>query len=322
RIAELKRFEEEVLNEEKRVAEEEKQEKNRIAEAKRREEERLAEAEDAREQNTAFAKMIEENKKEKDKAARELKKRREWTVPTTTRKVEVVVQSQPSGSKAKSYKSKFVISDDLDEAGADRDVDEAPRGTKRKRTSKMIARDVDTPNPITDVNAEDEEDEEPRSAYMRCVLLGKPASCKPQLTQRRTQACEPCHVQRQWCSWIGDHASRRSRGKWAKLEDDVYQGPAARVMDRKFANPEIAEQLAVLAGQNLELVGIACRSLEVQEKILSIMERRENREIKMVEGEKEDEEDEEDEDGEGEEDEEVKEAKRKAEIREGKKCAE
>ncbi|KAJ3791467.1 hypothetical protein GGU11DRAFT_761585, partial [Lentinula aff. detonsa] len=308
RIAELKRFEEEVLNEEKRVAEEEKQEKNRIAEAKRHEEERLAEAEDAREQNTAFTKMIEENKKEKDKAARELKKRRERTVPTTTRKVEVVVQSQPLGSKAKSYKSKSVISDDSDEAGADRDVDEAPRGTKRKRTTKMIARDVDTPDPIADVNAEDEEDEEPlspsqpHSACTHCVLLGKPESCCPQTTWRKTQACELCH------------------GKRAKLEDDIYRGPTARVMERKFADPEIAEQLAVLTGQNAELVGIARRSLEVQEKILSIMERREQRELeeREVGGREEDE----DEDGEGEEDEEVKEARRRGEIREGKTRAE
>ncbi|KAJ3978316.1 hypothetical protein F5890DRAFT_1560572 [Lentinula detonsa] len=41
----------------------------------------------------------------------------------------------------------------------------------------MIARDVDTPDPIADVNAEDEEDEEPpspsqpRSACTRCILL-------------------------------------------------------------------------------------------------------------------------------------------------------
>ncbi|KAJ3979269.1 hypothetical protein F5890DRAFT_1558948 [Lentinula detonsa] len=326
RIAELKRFEEEVLNEEKRVAEEEKQEKNRITEAKRREEEQLAEAEDAREQNTAFAKMIEENKKEKDKAARELKKRRERTVPTTTRKVEVVVRSQPSGSKAKSYKWKSVISDDSDEAGADRDVDEAPRGTKRKRTTKMIARDVDTPDPIADVNAEDEDDEEPpspsqsHSVCTRCVLLGKPGSCHPQTTRRKTQACELCHVQRQWCSWISDHASRRSRGKRAKLEDDIYRGPAAGVTERKFAGPEIAEHLAVLAGQNAELVGIARRSLEVQERVLSIMERREQRKLEKREvgGREEDE----DEDGEGEEDEEVEETRRRGEICEGKKRAE
>ncbi|KAJ3791889.1 hypothetical protein GGU11DRAFT_750882 [Lentinula aff. detonsa] len=270
--------------------------------------------------------MTEENKKEKDKATRELKKPRERTVPTTTRKVEVVMRSQPSGSKAKSYKSKSVISDDSDEAGADRDVDEAPRGTKRKRTTKMIARDVDTPNPIADVNAEDEEDEEPRSACTRCVLLGKPASCKPQSTQRRTQAYEPCHVQRQRCSWIGDHASRRSRGKRAKLEDDIYRAPATRVTERKFAGPEITEQLAVLAGQNAELVGIAHRLLEVQEKILSIMERREQRELeeREVGGREEDDKDE-DEDSEGEEDEEEKEKnneeKKRKEIREGKRRA-
>ncbi|KAJ3990997.1 hypothetical protein F5050DRAFT_1813112 [Lentinula boryana] len=190
----------------------------------------------------------------------------------------------------------------------------------------MIARDVDTPDPLVDVNAEDEDDEEPpspsqpRSVCTRCVLLGKPESCRPQTTRRKTQACKLCHVQRQWCSWIGDHASRLLRGKWAKLEDDIYRGPAARVTERKFAGPKITEQLAVLVGQNAELLGIVRCSLEVQEKILSIMERRapwtlEKREVGGKEGD-------EDEDGEGEEDEEVEEARRRGEIREGKKRAE
>ncbi|KAJ3980173.1 hypothetical protein F5890DRAFT_1557951 [Lentinula detonsa] len=194
----------------------------------------------------------------------------------------------------------------------------------------MIAKNGNFPDPTSDRDAEEDDEDtgspsQSRSACTRSVLLGKPASCKPQSMRRRTQACELWHVQRQRCSWIEDHASRRLRGKRAKLEDDVYRGPAARVMDRKFAGPKIAEQLAVLVGQNLELVGIARHSLEVQKKILSIMERRESREIKMVEGEKEEEEDEEDEDSEGEEDEEEKEKndeKRRNEIREGKRRAE
>ncbi|KAJ3991233.1 hypothetical protein F5050DRAFT_1812784 [Lentinula boryana] len=189
----------------------------------------------------------------------------------------------------------------------------------------MIAKNGNFPDPTSDRDAEEDDEDagspsQSCSACTRCVLLGKPAFCKPQSTRRRTQACEPCHVQRQRCSWIGDHASRRSRGKRAKLEDDVYRGPAVRVMDRKFAGPEIAEQLAVLAGQNLELVGIARCSLEVQEKILSIMERREQRKLEEREGGGKEED--EDEDGEGEEDEEVKEARRRGEIRKGKKCAE
>ncbi|KAJ3978222.1 hypothetical protein F5890DRAFT_1560790 [Lentinula detonsa] len=195
----------------------------------------------------------------------------------------------------------------------------------------MIARSGGTPDPIDEVNAEDEDDGEPpspsqpRSACTRCVLLGKPESCRPQTTRRKTQACELCHVQRQRCSWIGDHASRRSRGKRAKLEDDIYRGPAARVTERKFAGPDVAEQLAVMVGQNIELVGIARRSLEVQERILTIMERREQRELREREVRGKDEDEDEDEDGEGEEDEEEKEKnneKRKNEIREGKRRAE
>ncbi|KAJ3990780.1 hypothetical protein F5050DRAFT_1813473 [Lentinula boryana] len=323
RIAELKRFEEEMIIEEKR--------RNRIAEEKRREEERLAEAEDLQEQNDAFAKFIKENRIEKAKAAKKLERRREPVLSTARPVVSVVIPPRASGSKAKTYKSKSVISDDSDEAGVESEVKETPRGTKRKRTIKMIARSVGTPDPIDEVNAEDEDDGEPpsssqpRSACTRCVLLGKPESCRPQTTRRKTQACELCHVQQQRCSWIGDHASRRSRGKRAKLEDDIYRGPAARVTERKFAGPEVAEQLAVMVGQNIELVGIARRSLEVEERILTIMERREQRELREREVRGKDEDEDEDEDGEGEEDEEEKEKnneKRKNEIREGKRRAE
>ncbi|KAJ3978413.1 hypothetical protein F5890DRAFT_1560386 [Lentinula detonsa] len=309
RIAELKRFEEDIINEEKRVAEEKKQKRIRTAEAKRREEEQLAEAEDAEEQNAALAKLLEENRMEKEKAAEKLAKRRGTTRNTSRPVVSVVIPPRASGSTSKVFKSKSVISDESDDVVMGEREVEVPRSVKRKRPIKMIAKNGNVPDPISDRDAE-EDDEDARS----------PPESRSACT--RTQACELCHVQRQRCSWIGDHASRRSRGKRAKLEDDVYRGPAARVTDRKFVTPEIAEQLAVLAGQNLELVGIARRSLEVQEKILSIMERRENREIKMVRGEKEEEEDE---DGEGEEDEEEKEKndeKKRNAIREGKKRAE
>ncbi|KAJ3791937.1 hypothetical protein GGU11DRAFT_750825 [Lentinula aff. detonsa] len=301
RIAELKRFKEELIIEEERIAEEKKQEKIRIAEAKRREEERVAEAEDAQEQTDAFVKLVEENRMERAKAAKKLAKRRGPTPNTARPVVSVVVPPRALGSKAKNYKSKSVISDDSDEAGVEREVKETPRGTKRKRTIKMIARSVDTPNPVNDFNAEDDGNEEeppspsqPRSACTCCVLLG-------------------------------DHASRRSRGKRAKLEDDIYRGPAARVTERKFAGPEIAEQLALIVGQNIELVGIARCLLEVQERIPSIMEGREQQKLKEGEVRGKDEDEDEDEDGEGEEDEEEKgendEEKRRKEVREGKKRA-
>ncbi|KAJ3978484.1 hypothetical protein F5890DRAFT_1560256 [Lentinula detonsa] len=200
----------------------------------------------------------------------------------------------------------------------------------------MIAKN-DVPDLAGDFDAregeddDDEGDEPPspsqrRPACTRCVLLGKPASCRPQSTRRRTQACELCHAQRQRCSWIADHASRRSRGKRAKVEDEIYRGPAARITDRKFEGPGISEQLAVLSEQNTELIHLLRRSLEVQEKMLGIMVRAENRVNEaMGVGEKDEDEDEdEDEDGEGEEDEEEKkedEEKRRKAIREGKKRA-
>ncbi|KAJ3793173.1 hypothetical protein GGU11DRAFT_749158 [Lentinula aff. detonsa] len=237
RIAELRRFKEEIINEEKRVAEEKKQEKIRIAETKRREEEQVAEAEDAQEQNNSYAKLVEENRMEKEKAAKKLAKRREPAPNTAQPVVSVVIPPRASGSISKVFKSK---SDDM--VMDEREV-ETSRSVKRKCPIKMIAKNGNFPDPTSDRDVE-EDDEDAGSPSQSC------SACT------RTQACEPCHVQRQQCSWIGDHASQQSRGKRAKLEDDVYRGPTVRVTDRKFAGPEIAEQLAVLAGQNLELVGI------------------------------------------------------------------
>ncbi|KAJ3791334.1 hypothetical protein GGU11DRAFT_836036 [Lentinula aff. detonsa] len=233
---------------------------------------------------------MEENRVEREKAARELEQR---TKPKP-RTVDVVISPRPSGSKTKVFKSKSVISDDSDVIDVDQEQVETPRGVKRKRPIKMIAQNDIAPDPTSDRDADenDNEDEEspsqPRSACTRC-------------------------------SWIGEHASRRSRGKRAKVEDEIYQGPAARVGERRFEGPGIAEQLAAIVGQNKDLIDIARRSLGLQERILHLLVRRERREIAREELEEE-----EDEDGEGEEDEEEleNEEEKRAKIREGKKRAE
>ncbi|KAJ3791590.1 hypothetical protein GGU11DRAFT_751458 [Lentinula aff. detonsa] len=137
-------------------------------------------------------------------------------------------------------------------------------------------------------------------------------------------ACEVCHQQRQRCSWSGDNAARRSRSKRVKLdEDDVYEGPAARVGERKrVEGTEMAEQLARIAEQNQDLVKLLRQSLVVQEQMLGIMVRAEKRVMEAMEESEKGED--EDEDGEGEEDEEEieNEEERRAKIREGKKRAE
>ncbi|KAJ3792203.1 hypothetical protein GGU11DRAFT_863487 [Lentinula aff. detonsa] len=323
-LAEKKRKEE--IAKAKEIAEEKQNEEKRLAEAKRREEERVAEAEDEQESATAFSKLLEVNRVEKEKAARELERRQK----RKPRMVDVVVSPRPSGSKTKVFKSKSVISDDSDVIDVDKEQVETLRGIKRKRTIKMIAKKGNVPAPIGDFDAKEEDHDEEenevpspsqcRPACTRCVVLGKPASCRPQSTRRRTQACELCHVQRQRCSWIEDHASRRSRGKRAKVDDEIYQGPAARVGERKFEGSGVAEQLATIARHSEELVNIARRSLGLQERMLHLMVRRERREETKEELEKNEDEDE---DGEGEEDEEeVEETKRREEVREGKKRAE
>ncbi|KAJ3978529.1 hypothetical protein F5890DRAFT_1560180 [Lentinula detonsa] len=129
-----------------------------------------------------------------------------------------------------------------------------------------------------------------------------------------------CHHQRQQCSWSGDNAAQWSRGKRVKLDEDVYEGPAARVGERRFEGPGIAEQLAAIIGQNKEMIDIARCSLVMQERPLHLMVIRERRE--EVAGKSEDE----DEDGEGEEeDEEEKERndeeKKRKEVCEGKRRA-
>ncbi|KAJ3791791.1 hypothetical protein GGU11DRAFT_751079 [Lentinula aff. detonsa] len=336
RVAEERRIAEEQRKKQEELAEKKRKEERRIAEERRRAEEVAAQAEDERVRSAAYAKLVEENRVEREKAAKELEKRQQRNLPTKSRPVTVILPPRSSGSKSKVFKSKSVISDDTGVVEEAREAE--PRGKKRKRPIKMIAMGSKTP-PVDDDfdpeadNDEDDGPEEPpspitpsqtRSACSCCTLIGKPAECRPQTTRRRTQACEPCHLQRQRCSWIGDHASRRSQGKRAKVEDVVYQGPAARVGERRFEGPGIAEQLAAIVGQNKDLIDIARRSLDLQERILHLLVRRERREIAREELEEEEDEDE-DEDGEGEEDEEEKEKRneeqKRKEICEGKKRA-
>ncbi|KAJ3991826.1 hypothetical protein F5050DRAFT_1812102 [Lentinula boryana] len=310
-----------------RVEEEEKQlaEEKRVAEEKQAEE-ITAEAEDERVSSAAFAKLVEENRVEWEKTAKELERWQKHIPAAQKQAVTVVIPPRVSGSTSKKgFKSRSVISDESDDMIMSERV-ETPRPVKRKCPIKMITQHGTVPDPTSDRDAEenDNDDEEspsqPHSACTRCMLLGKTSSCKPQSMRQRTQACEPCHVQRQRCSWIGEHASRRSRRKWAKVEDEIYQGPAATVGERKFEGSGVAEQLATIVKHSEELVNIARRSLGLQERMLHLIVRRERREEAKEELEKNEDEDE---DGEGEEDEEeVEETRRKNEIREGKKRAE
>ncbi|KAJ3978751.1 hypothetical protein F5890DRAFT_1559740 [Lentinula detonsa] len=333
-VEEKRKAEERRREEEKRWEEERKKrlEECRIAEERRRAEEAMAEAEDERVCSAAYAKLVEENRVEREKAAKELEKRQKRPV-AKAQPVTVVILLRPSGSKKKSFKSKSVISDDSD--AEEREATPAPRGEKRKRPIKMIARGGHHSDPDDDFEPEQDGSNPPppsndllqnRPACSQCVSIGRPSECRPQSSRRQAQACVVCHQQRQRCSWSGDNASRRSRGKWVKLDDDVYEGPATRVGERRFEGPGIAEQLAAIVGQNKDLIDIARRSLDVQARIMYLLVRREKRELKVLggnEGRSEDED--EDEDGEGEEDEEEEEKdneKRKNEIREGKKRAE
>ncbi|KAJ3791802.1 hypothetical protein GGU11DRAFT_803989 [Lentinula aff. detonsa] len=303
--------EEQVVREKKKeqeIAEKKRLEERRIAEEKRRVEEAAAAAEDECVRNAAYAKLVEENRVEREKAAKELEKRQKRPV----------AKDQPK----KSFKSKSIISNDSDVE--QREVMPAPRGEKRKRPIKMIARGGPHSDPDEDFEPENPTNSPLPStdpsqncpACARCVSIGKPSECRPQSLRRQAQPCIVCHQQRQRCSWSGDNASRRSRGK---------RGPAARAGERRFEGPGIAEQLAAIVGQNKDLIDIARRSLVLQQRILHLLVRRERREEAREELEKSGDEEEEEEDGEGEEDEEEKEKnneeKKREEIREGKRRA-
>ncbi|KAJ3978800.1 hypothetical protein F5890DRAFT_1559632 [Lentinula detonsa] len=244
-------------------------------------------------------------------------------------RVDVEIPVSTSSPRRRTFKSKAIISEDSSDEVVEQPGEVIPRGTKRKRTIKMIAKGSDNYDPEGEKSDRDVPSppdlSQPRPACSRCVMIGRPSECRPQSSRWQAQACIVCHQQRQQCSWSGDNAARRLRGKKVKLDDEVYEGPAARVGDRRIEGPGVVEQLAIIAGQNKDLLEIARRSLVLQEKMLGIMARREKREIDAMggsESEREENEDE-DEDGEGEEDEEeVNEEKRREEIREGKKCAE
>ncbi|KAJ3791621.1 hypothetical protein GGU11DRAFT_751382 [Lentinula aff. detonsa] len=330
--AEEKKMAEEQVKKQKELAEKKRKEDERLAEEKQRKEERVtmeatAGAEDEQERTTAFAKLVAENTMEKERAARELERRRKATAKSSRVNVEIPVST--SSPRRRTFKSKAIISEDSSDEVVEQPREVIPRGTKRKRTIKMIAKGGDNYDPEeekSDKGISSPPDlSQPRPPCSRCVMIGRPSECRPQSSRRQAQACAVCHQQCQRCSWSGDNAARRSRGKKVKLDDEVYEGPAARVGGRRIEEPGVAEQLAIIAGQNKDLLEIARRSLVIQEKLLGIMARREKREIDAVggsESEKEEKGDE-DEDGEGEEDEEeVNEERRREEVREGKKRAE
>ncbi|KAJ3798875.1 hypothetical protein GGU11DRAFT_779432 [Lentinula aff. detonsa] len=320
REEEKKVAEEKKLPEEKRVIEEQRKQQE-LAERRQEElaEQAAAEAEDEHEQNAAYAKLVEENKKEKERAAKELEKRQKQ--PAKSHRVDVEIPVSTSSPRRRAFKFKAIISDDSGDEVVEQPKEVVPRGTKRKRTIKMVARSGN--------DKESNEDPTPETAGGPQESSSQPqprktADCHPQNASRPTQACIVCHQQRQRCSWSGDNVSRRSRGKRVKLDDEVYEGPAARVGERRFKGPGIAEQLAAIVGQNKDLIDIARRSLVLQERMLHLMVIRERREEAREEVEKSEDEDE-DEDGEGEIDEEEKERndeeKKRKEIREGKKRA-
>ncbi|KAJ3792008.1 hypothetical protein GGU11DRAFT_866765 [Lentinula aff. detonsa] len=313
KIAEERRIAEEQKKKQEELAEKKRKEDQRLAEAKRREEERViaeaaAGAEDEQERTTAFAKLVAENKLEKVKAARELEKRQKPTAKSSRVDVEIPVST--SSPRRRTFKSKAIISEDSSDEVVEQPREVIPRGTKRKRTIKMIAKGGDNDDPEGEKSDRDvpppPDLSQPRPPCSRCVMIGRPSECCPQSLRKHAQ-----------------YATSNANDVAGPGITPLVDRPAARVRDRRIEGPGVVEQLATIAKHNEELVNIARRSLVLQQRMLHLMVRRERRELEAVEGEKDDED--EDEDGEGEEDEEEKEKnneeKKRKEIREGKRRA-
>ncbi|KAJ3780621.1 hypothetical protein GGU10DRAFT_380406 [Lentinula aff. detonsa] len=219
RIVEERRVVEEQKRKQEALAEKRKNKEVQLVEAKQREAERVAEeaateVEENQARNTAYAKLVEENKKEKEKAAKELAKWQKHVPATKQRQVDVVIPPRPLGSKKKHFKSKSVISDKSDEEG--REVVPAPQGEKRKQMVRMIPKGGILSNLDGEYDPENEQGTErhpdapspSRPACSQCIMIGRPSECRPQSLQRQAQAL---------------------RAKWVKLDDEGYEGPAARV---------------------------------------------------------------------------------------------
>ncbi|KAJ3791653.1 hypothetical protein GGU11DRAFT_827648, partial [Lentinula aff. detonsa] len=175
---------------------------------------------------------------------------------------DVEISVPTTSPRRKAFKSKAIISNESDDEMIEQPQEVIPRGTKRKRTIKMIAKGMSSSGP--------DGDKEP---------------IPEQSTGRQAQACAVCHQQRQRCSWSGDNAACRSWGKRVKVDEDVYEGPAARVGERRRnEGTELAEQLSKIAEQNQDLVKLLQQSLVVQERMLGVMVRAERRVMEAMEG--------------------------------------
>ncbi|KAJ3791576.1 hypothetical protein GGU11DRAFT_751504 [Lentinula aff. detonsa] len=172
KVAEEKRIAEEKRVEEKRVAAE-KRKQEEIAEMRRKkdlEEDAAAEAEEEQARALAFAKLVDENKKEKERAAKDLEKRRKSISKPLGHDVEVLVPM--ASPRRKAYKSKAIISDESDDEVVEQPREVNPRGTKRKRTIKMIAKGGPTEATIDNDTPLPPDNSQPRPPCSRCAHTG------------------------------------------------------------------------------------------------------------------------------------------------------
>ncbi|KAJ3978400.1 hypothetical protein F5890DRAFT_1560406 [Lentinula detonsa] len=331
--AEMKALEEEAAREAEAAAEKKRLEEQRLAEQKRRAEEKQKESERvARERAKALKKLAEDKRKEnaRTKVTEDLATRRELAAAAAIRRSGPPTSQSASGSKPKTkkmVKSPSQVRDESEELTEEEEEQPAPRGVKRKMMTVMIGSAPDPDDGYDPASGDDGRDpaspspSQSRAPCDRCVLQHREDECRPQEGNRRTQACAVCHHQRQRCSWSGENASRRSRVKKTKLEDEIYEGPARRVTERRIG----MEQMAMFAEHNREVE----RRLQVIERYTGRTAMAMERVAMALEAlgggnkKKEDNEDREGEDKEeDEEEEEEEEEARRRKIREGKKRAE
>ncbi|KAJ3991238.1 hypothetical protein F5050DRAFT_1812773 [Lentinula boryana] len=300
--AEMKALEEEAACEAEIAAEKKRLEEKKLAEQKQRAEEKRKETERvAQERAKALKKLAEDKRKEENarvKVTEELAKRCELAAAAALRRSGPPTSQSASGSKPKTKKMVKTPSQVCEES------EELTEEEEEQPTPRGIGNAPDPDDGYDPVSGDDGEDPaSPSPSQSRppcdwCVLQHRQDECRPQEGNQRAQACTK-----------------------TKLEDEVYEGPARRVTERRIG----MEQMAMFAEHNREVE----RRLQVIERYTGrtamAMERVAMALEELGGGKKKEEEDNEDREGddeeeEGEEEEEEEERRRK--ICEGKKRAE
>ncbi|KAJ3978724.1 hypothetical protein F5890DRAFT_1479111 [Lentinula detonsa] len=226
--AEMRVLEEEAAREAEIAAEKKRLEEQKLAEQKRRAEEKRKEAErDKQKEEDARAKVTEELAKRRELAAAAAICR---SGPPTSQSA---LGSQPKPKKM--VKSPSQVRDESEELTEEEDEQPAPRGVKRKMMTVMEVLPILTMGTIPRQEMTVEIPPPPLPRNRGHLATGVfYSTVKTNVARRRAINAHKL------APWSGENAARRSRAKKTKLEDEVYEGPARRVTERRIGMEQMA----------------------------------------------------------------------------------